>query len=189
MPTIQDIANDIKVSLDQLNASAQSIKNDTGAIRTEVTELDDHLQAGVAVLGQGLFAILEAQKQANSIALHQVEQNDAIICWLDNIAELLCGMTRKLTRQIELQERLATSVDRLEGIAERVHAGAAVEYDANAELQRRIEACCPPPVQPPEPCPEACRTPKPDFHEPRGQDWEPPKAPGRQRRRSPEGPR
>jgi hypothetical protein len=75
-----------------------------------------------------------------------------------------------------LQDRLATSVDRLEGIAELVHARAAVEFDRTRKLQQEIEKCCPPEQPPPEPCPEPCRSPRPDLHDPRGQDWLPPGA-------------
>jgi len=177
MPTIQEIADEINAALGQLNTTASNIRGDTQAIRTEVSEIDNHLQAGVGVLAEGLFAILEAQKQGNSIGEHQIQQNDTIICWLDNIAELLCGMTRKMTRQIELQEQIAGSVARVEGIAELVHPGEVAEYDRNKELERRIEECCPPPEEPPEPCPEACRTPEPDLYKPKGQSWKPPKPP------------
>ena len=174
MPSIQDIADQIDASLNQLNANTAGIKTDTTEISTELSQVDDHLEAGVATLADGLFAILEQQRRANSIAVHQVAQNDTIICWLDNIAELLCGMTRKLTRQIELQDSLVTSLDRLEGVAELVHARAAVEFDRQRQLREEIEKCCPPERPPPEPCPEPCRTPRPDLHDPRGQDWQPP---------------
>lgn len=182
MPSIQDIADQIDASLNQLNANTAGIKTDTTEIRTELSQVDDHLENGVVTLADGLFAILEQERRANSIALHQVAQNDAIICWLDNIAELLCGMTRKLTRQLDLQDQLVTSVDRLEGIAELVHARAAVEYDRDRKLQAEIEKCCPPEQPPLESCPEPCRSPRPDLHDPRGQDWQPPGAPGEQPR-------
>lgn len=180
MPSIQDIADQIDASLNQLNANAAGIKTDTTEIRTELSQVDDHLQAGVGTLADGLFAILEQERRANSIALHQVAQNDAIICWLDNIAELLCGMTRKLTQQIDLQDRLVTSVDRLEGIVELVHAREAVTFDRDLQLKEQIEKCCPPELPAPEPCPEPCRSPRPDLHDPRGQDWESPGSPGTQ---------
>jgi len=106
MPSLQDIADQIDASLNQLNANTAAIRTDTTEIRTELSQVDDHLESGVATLADGLFAILEQERRANSIAVHQVAQNDTIICWLDNIAELLCGMTRKLTQQVDLQDRL-----------------------------------------------------------------------------------
>src|SRR3954452_19412829 len=181
MPTIEDIANQLQTSLAQINTNtantattASNIKNDTAAIRTELTAVDAHLQSGVVTLGNGLFAILETQKRANSIAEHQSAQTDAMICWLDHAVDLLCGITRKLTREIEVQERMATSLSRLEGIAELVHAREAVEYDRTRRLEREIAECCPPEPRPEEPCPEPCRSPEPDFHKPEGQDWRPP---------------
>jgi hypothetical protein len=180
MPTIQDVANQINAKLDQISvhtadtvAVGNAIRGDLTQVNTKLDNIDGDLQAGVAELAAGVFAVWEQQKLTNSILEHHSRQNDTIICLLENTTELLCGMTRKMTKQIEISESELTSVKRLEGIAERVHADAAADYDRNAALKAQLLECCPPSPREPEPCPEACPVPKERPYRPKGQDWKP----------------
>ena len=180
MPSIQDVADQINVKLDQINSNTAAtvavgngIRSDLTQVNTNLSTLDVHLQTGVSVLSNGLFAIWELQKVTNSILDHHSKQNDTIICLLENTNDLLCGMTRKLTRQLDLSEQLLKSLKRVEGIAERAEPAAAADFDRNAELQKQIRACCPPDEAKPEPCPEPCPVQQPRPQEPRGQDWQP----------------
>lgn len=180
MPSIQDVADQINVKLDQINnntaatvAVGNGIRSDIGQVNAKLDTLDAHLQTGVSVLSHGLFAIWELQKVANSILNHHSKQNDTIICLLENTNDLLCGITRKLTRQLDFSEQLVESLKRVEGIAERAAPEAAADFDRHAELQKQIRECCPPDQVPPEPCPEPCPVPQPRPHEPKGQDWQP----------------
>lgn len=166
MPSIQDVADQINAKLDQINQN-------TADTNTKLDGLDAHLQAGVAELANGLLAIWEIQKVTNSILEHHSKQNGTIICLLENTTELLCGMTRKLTRQLDLSERLLESVERVEGIVERVEPGAAGDFDRLAELHDHIRECCPPDEVKPEPCPEACAVPEAKPYRPKGQGWKP----------------
>ena len=77
------------------------------------------LAAGFANLSQGLQVLSELQKMTIILLDHQRQQNDTIICLLENNNEMLCGITRKFTRQLELSEAQAESLDRIEGISER----------------------------------------------------------------------
>jgi len=187
MPSIQDVADQINAKLDQITqntadtvqntadtvSAAQQIRSELVQANTRLTAIDNNLQAGFANLSQGLFAIFELEKVSVSLLDHNRQQNDTIICELVNANKLLCGITRKFTRQLELSEATLTSIDRIEGIVERVHAGAAGDYDRSLALQASIEKCCPPDEKPPERCPEPCA--KADFRptKPEGQDWKP----------------
>lgn len=184
MPSIQDVADQINAKLDQINqhtadtvAVGNGIRNDLGDVKTKLDTLDSDLNAVAVNLAAGLFAIWEQQKVTNAILDHQSKQNDTIICLLENADELLCGITRKLTRQIKIGELQLKSLERVEGIAERVNPGAAGDYDRNAELQAQILECCPPEEPPLEPCPEPCPVPKERPYKPKGQDWKPPQQP------------
>jgi hypothetical protein len=115
----------------------------------------------------------ELQKVTTSILEHHSRQNDTVICLLENANEVLCGITRKLTRQLDLSERQLTSLNRVEGIVERVHGTAAGDYDRAAELEAKILECCPPEEPEPEPCPEACEVTRDRPYKPKGQDWQP----------------
>jgi uncharacterized phage infection (PIP) family protein YhgE len=191
MPSIQDVADQINAKLDNIANNTSNTAANTNAIKTGVnttntkltgidqklTLLDGHLQAGFANLSQGIFALSELEKVAIALADQNRKQNDTMICLLENSNEMLCGITRKLTRQLELSEGILTAVDRIAAIEERVHAGEAADYDRLNALQDKIEICCPPPRRPTEPCPEACA--KSDYVPPRpkGQDWKPLPAP------------
>lgn len=184
MPSIQDVADQINAKLDQINQNTadtvtvgNGIRGDLAQVNAKLDTLDAHLQAGVVELASGLFAIWEQQKATNSILDHQSQQNDTVICLLENANDLLCGVTRKLTRQLDISERQLNSMKRVEGIAERVHADAAGDFDRVAELKARILECCPPEEPEPEPCPEPCPAPKGRPYTPKGQDWKPPRRP------------
>jgi hypothetical protein len=184
MPSIQDVADQINAKLDQINQNTadtvsvgNGIRSDLAQVNTRLDTLDTHLQAGVADLANGLFAIWEIQKVTNSILDHHSDQNDTIICLLENANELLCGMTRKLTRQLDLSEQLLKSLKRVEGIAERAQPAAAGDYDRLLVLQDQMLECCPPDEVAPEPCPEVCAVNEPKRYPPKGQDWTPPAPP------------
>jgi len=185
MPSIQDVADQINAKLDNIKdntaatvAVGNGIRNDLGLVNTKLDTLDTHLQAGITEISNGLFAIWELQKVTNVILDHHSKQNDTIICLLENTNDLLCGMTRKMTRQLDLSAQLLKSQKRVEGIVERAAPAAAGDFDRLANLQEQILECCPPEEPEPEPCPDPC--PKPTFepYRPQGQDWRPSPQPG-----------
>ncbi len=187
MPSIQDVADQINAKLDSIKqntaatrqntadtfAVSNDIKNELSQVNNRLDSIDVNIQTGLATLSQGLFALAELEKAALSMLGHHSAQNDTLICLNENTNELLCGITRKLTRQLDLSENILASVSRMEGIAERVHADAAGDFDRMADLQAEIRECCPPPKSEPEPCPDPCKTPRFSPYQPRGQDWKP----------------
>ncbi len=180
MPSIQDVADQINTKLDQINnntaatvAVGNGIRSDLTQVNSKLDTLDAHLQGGVAVLSNGLFAIWELQKVTNTTLEFHSQQHATIICLLEHANELLCGITRKLTKQLALSEGMLASLRRTEGIHERVHPGEAADYDRLAELERKLEACCPPEQPKPEPCPDPCPVPQPRPYRPDGQNWKP----------------
>jgi hypothetical protein len=173
MPSIQDVADQINVKLDQINQSTAATVAVGNGIRSDLTQVNTNIQSGVAELSTGLFAIWELQKVTNSILDHHSDQNTTVICLLENTNDLLCGMTRKLTHQIDLSEQILKSLKRLEGITERVEPGAAGDFDRLTELNDRISECCPPELPEPESCPESCPVSDQKPYRPKGQDWKP----------------
>ncbi|MGH7497795.1 MAG: hypothetical protein ACREL3_02975 [Gemmatimonadales bacterium] len=167
MPSIQDVANDINAKLDL-------IATNTAATAAATVQLDNHLEAGVVTLAGGLFAIWETQKETNAILDFHSQQHATMICLLEAADTLLCGISRKLTTQLELSERQAVVLERLGSIFELVHAREATESDRLSEVRAELARCCPPPEKKPEPCPPPCREPREKRYEPNGQDWRPP---------------
>jgi hypothetical protein len=181
MPSLQDVANQILGVLNQVQtntaASANTelqIKGDTANINTKLDTIESTLQAGFLSVEQGLFAILEQEKETNSLLITEVAQNRTIICWLTNIADVLCRIMRKTNTEVDLQTDMLEMLEHLEKIEELVHAEAAVEVRREERLEAKIEECCPPPQVPPEPCYEPCVSPDITIYKPRGADWQPP---------------
>jgi len=166
MPSLQDVANQIKDDLDQIKAS-------TALTAGRVETLTQHLDADAANLAQGLFAILEQEKQTNVLLEDNVAQNESIICWLKIQADLQCRMLHRLDTLIEIETTTRDATVKLEKILELVHARETLEVQRLDAQQAEIEKCCPPKRPEPEACFEACREPKLQSYQPKGQDWQP----------------
>jgi hypothetical protein len=180
MPSIQDVANDINAKLDQVanNTAATAagvvqVNNQLQTLNGKIDQLDAHLQAGLSTLAAGLFAIWERQKEANAVLTFHSQQHATMICLLENSNDLLCGITRKLTVQLQYSERQAREMERLGAIADLVHAKEATEVRRLSEMRAELLKCCPPPEPPIEPCPPPCDSPDEVRYDPKGQDWRP----------------
>jgi hypothetical protein len=181
MPSLGDTANQALAVLNQINtntqASAQTetlIKGDTADIKAELGVIETTLQSGFTNLGQGLFAILEQAKETNSLLTAEVAQNTTIICWLTNIADVLCRIMRKTNIEIALQTEMNEDLERIGKTLALVHAREALEVHREEALEEKIEKCCPPEQVPPEPCYEPCQSPEIVIYNPKGGSWQPP---------------
>jgi hypothetical protein len=168
MPSIQDVADQINAKLDTVATNTGNTTANTAIIKAEIAQtnqtlvnMDGHFQAGFANLSQGLLVAIEIEAAIYHVLDHMREQNDTIICLLENADEMLCGITRKLSAQLLLSQRLVRSSERIEAIVERVHAAEAADFDRQVALKAQIEECCPPEEPPLEPCPPAC--PRKDY--------------------------
>ena len=177
MATLTDIALDVQDSLHTIitnTANTESavlqVKGDTGAL---ILRTNAHIavsQTGFANLSQGLAQILLQQFATNQQLKYQIAQNDAIICWLRIIANLLCDIKRQLEASHEVYLKIEKALDLLEEIMELVHGSEAIQVHNNKELESRMDKCCPPPRPDPKPCFEGCpaptkppEIPNPDF--------------------------
>ncbi|MGH8479486.1 MAG: hypothetical protein ACREXK_07930 [Gammaproteobacteria bacterium] len=187
MPSIQDVADQINARLDQVAtntantaqntadnlAVSQDIHNELVHANSRLSQIDNTLGTGFANVSQGLFALIQVQLVALDLLDHNRKQNDTIICELVNSNELLCNIMRKLGHQLRLSEASLKSIERVEGITERVHCCEAADYDRNRALIRQMKECCPPEPIPEEECPEVCKAPIFRERQPTGQDWKP----------------
>ena len=180
MPSLTDIANEIKTILNnvatntqQTAVTANQIKAETVAANQKLDAINSSLNSGFSLVGAGLFALHEAQKRTNNLLEANVEQNKAMICWLAKIAEVLCRSMRKMNEQTELQTDMRESLKVLRSIMELAHAREFVEAQRLAATTKAIEKCCPPKRPEPEPCFEPCEVRVVEPYDPRGQDWAP----------------
>jgi hypothetical protein len=182
MPSLSDIANDIKATLNNINTNtnqtaitAGQIKANTDAANIKLDTIEGTLVAGFDSVEHGLFALLESSKKANSLLEANSEENKTIICWVTVIADLLCRQLRKMNTQIELQTEMRDSLKVLQAISELANAEAALEAQRVAKLEAEIRRCCPPPEPQPEHCFDPCRLREVPTYPPKEQDWTPPK--------------
>jgi len=179
MTTIQDVADQINAKLDQINqntaaevTTSNAIKGEIAVTNTYLANIENTLGIDLANISQGIYVVTELQKVEIAYLDYMRRQNDTIICLLENNNDLLCGITRKFTKLLDLTSQQLTLVRKLEGIEERAHAAEAADYDRLLALKSEIEECCPPEQPPPEPCPPACD--KPGFRVPDPKvDWKP----------------
>jgi hypothetical protein len=164
MPTLQDVANEIKDDLDQIKAS-------TALTAGRVETLTEHLDADETNLAAGIFALWEVNKQIAVLLQDNVQQNTTIICWLKTQADLQCRMLHRLDTIVALDTQTRDSVSKLERVLELVYAREALDVQRLDATDARLAECCPPDVPEPEPCYEPCDDPKPKTYRPKGQDW------------------
>lgn len=180
MPSIQDVADQINARLDQVAtntadnlAVSQDIRSELVQANNRLLQIDHTLTTGFSNLSQGLFALTQVQLVALGLLDHHRQQNDTIICELVNNNDLLCNIVRKLGHQLQLSEASLKSIERVEGVTERVHCCEAADYDRNRDLIQQMKECCPPEPTPEEGCPEVCKAPIYRERQPSGQDWKP----------------
>lgn len=184
--TLAEIANNVLNRLQQIDSNTSNIEMHASNTSTTVlqirggvdqlnlrlTEVHGTLNQGFAFLGQGLHAILEAQREANAHLATQVDQNDVILCWLTRMAELLCAQLREIQADLAVHVDVLATLRTLEGVLGLVHARELVEHQHKVELEEKLAQCCPVRPIPMDPCFQPCREPRVTTHEPSGQDWD-----------------
>ncbi len=187
MPSLEDVANEIKSILEDVKTNTttikghtNSIKNDAASIKTntdtiidQLNQLDTDLKNGFTNLSQGIQVLIALGMQANILSAENNEQNRTIICWLTNIANTLCDVKRNTDKEVVLQTDLSSTLHHIDDIGELVNAREAMDVANRYELEERMDECCPSEEEPVEPCFEKCASPKPTRFEPAKTDWKP----------------
>ncbi len=187
MPSLGDVANELKSILQNVEANTGVIKNDTAVIKSDtatiknntntivnqINVLDTDVKTGFSNLAQGLQILIQLGLQANALSEENNAQNRTIICWLSNIANTLCDIKHDSDKQVRLQTDIATTLHHVDDMAELVHAREALEVAKRQELEKKVEKCCPPPIEPLRPCFEPCVAPNPIRFDPVKFDWKP----------------
>lgn len=187
MPSLGDVANEVKALLEDIKANTNvikghtgSIKNDTSAVKAntntiidQLNQLDTDVKNGFTNLAQGLQMLIALGMQANHLLSENNEQNRTMICWLTNIANTLCDVKRNTDKEVALQTDLSATLHHMDDIGELVHSREAMDVANHYELEERVNKCCPPKEEPVRPCFDPCVAPKPAKFEPIKTDWKP----------------
>lgn len=131
------------------------------SLRSEVQEVNSSVQAGTAATESGFAQLANLVGFTNQLLGYEIEQNQTIICNLEKIAKQTCELVNQAVLQTAAQEAMRGDLADLRQLYELSNPTAAVEQHRLENLNRKIEACCPPPVAPP-PCHyERCKSPGP----------------------------
>jgi hypothetical protein len=173
MPSLGDVVNEVKAILDQVNTNTLGTRNNTSTIINQLTQIDGDIHAGFTNLAQGISVMIQLQAQNNDFLAANDKQNETIICWLHNIANLLCEIKRDSDAEVHMQKTISTTLTRLDKVLELVHARETVEVERQDGLERRMEECCPIKEPEPQPCFSVCESPQLPSYRPIQSDWKP----------------
>lgn len=184
MPSAQDILNAINGIEDRLgdvsgtaggvNGRLEDIKGKLDSINASISAVDAHVQAVQQALQWGFQQLITLGQYTNQALFHNDQQNDAMICLLQQISNNTCQILNEAHTQTGLQTKIEKSSDELAQLYAVTHAEAALVREREARLRKQIEECCPP--EPPAPAcvQDRCPAPAP-FREPPPQVATPPR--------------
>ncbi len=128
-------------------------------LHSDVQEVNASVQAGTAATEAGFAQLANLVGFTNQLLGYEIEQNQTIICNLEKIAKQTCELVNQAVLQTAAQQAMRTDLADLKQLYELSNPAAAVEQHRLEALNRKIEACCPPPVPSP-PCHyEPCKKP------------------------------
>jgi hypothetical protein len=166
MPSLADVANDLEGLLGDIKKNTNKTNTEIATLNTEVGNLTTADEIGFANLSSGVAVLIDRVEEANHLLDENRRQNETIICWLTNIANVACEQLRTQVAQLELQRSMDAHLRRLESIERLVHAREFVDVLESEATNARIDECCPPHTPDPKPCFEPCKSPgfKPFKH-------------------------
>ncbi|MBW2095841.1 MAG: hypothetical protein JRI80_13220 [Deltaproteobacteria bacterium] len=179
-PTVTDVFNQLVLANGKLDQIDTNTFGQTAALNT----LNGAVNSGFNNTVNALNIVAQINIEAVKLLFHLTKQTDTMICALEHISKNTCGILTQVTIQTQLQKQLRDDVDALRYIAESAHPEAALERQRHAELEAKIERCCPPDPSEPackyEPCdqPEPAKEPRlpridVDDHDPNPDDHNP----------------
>lgn len=173
MPSLGDVANDVLARLDDIKSNTDTTKTNTTAIKNELNQLDADVRNGFTNLAQGVQVLVTLGMQQNQLLEENNKQNETIICWLTNIANILCDVKHNTDKEVTLQTDISHTLHHIDDIGELVNAREAVEVSSRYAIEKRMDECCPPKDEPPTPCFEKCESPRHVPFDPVKTDWKP----------------
>lgn len=146
---VKDNTADIRDRLDTVNNHLATIEGKLDAINSSVKAVDADVQKVQQLLVWGFDQLITQGQYTNQALFHNDQQNDTMICILQQISVNTCGIWNEAHAQTPLQEAIKAATRRLACLYAATHGDAALTLEREEELRRQIEACCPP--EPPAP--------------------------------------
>jgi hypothetical protein len=157
--TVQSELNDVKTKLDALRSTDEQ----------GFSRIDGTLNTGFLNISDGIRGIIQLQIFVGKTLAHQSQQNDTMICILEQISRNTCSILNEAHEQTRLQQNMSGRLDALTEMFQSVYPKAALDFHRQDALERKIRECCPEPVPPlsctylPCPPPTTPQPPEPDV--------------------------
>jgi hypothetical protein len=175
MPSAQDILNSINaigVNTHQINGKMDTVINHLSSIEGKLDAIGADVKAVQQLLLWGFQQLITLGHYTNQALFHNNQQNDTMICLLQQISVNTCCICNEAHTQTGLQQGIQAAGRQLADLYAATHGEAALTLEREAELRKQIEACCPP--KPPEPVCVDRPCPKPEPFDERPPRTEPP---------------
>jgi ABC-type transporter Mla subunit MlaD len=173
MPSAQDFLDAINNNTNVVGGKLDTANNHLTTIEGKLDTLNASVQAvdaDVKTLQQlflwGFQQLITLGQYTNQALFHNDQQNDTMICLLQQISVNTCGIWNETHTQTPLQEAIKMAIRKLTCLYAATHGDAALTLEREEKLRQQIEACCPP--EPPAPaCVEKpCPVPRPFDEKP-----------------------
>jgi hypothetical protein len=160
MPSISDVFDQLQTAnqtLSQINTNIVAEISATNAVTAAVQDINATLAAIQTVLSQ-VQVVVSYEAQA---LFHISQQNDTIICTTEHVSQNTCNLVTEAHVQTRLETAIAGNTADLVEIERGAFPAAALEVARVEAVQAKIDACCPPPVEPPACVFQSCPAPPP----------------------------
>jgi hypothetical protein len=174
MPSAQDFLDGIN----HVKDNTADIRSRLDDVKVKLDQVNANLQTEQQLLLWGFQQLITLGQYTNQALFQNDQQNDAIICILQQISVNTCGIWNEAHTQTPLQESIKEAIRKLSCLYAATHGDAAVTLEREAKLRQQIEACCPPEPTPPACVERPCLAPKPLDQKPPRTD-PPPKVEGK----------
>jgi hypothetical protein len=173
MPSAQDILDAINNNtsivggkLDTVNSNLVTIEGQLNTINASIQTVDADVQKVQQLLLWGFQQLITLGQYTNQALFQNDQQNDTMICLLQQVSTNTCGIWNEAHIQTGLQKEIQAATRKLASLFAATHADAAFALERDEELRRKIEACCPPEPPPPICVEPICPAPPPFQQQP-----------------------
>jgi hypothetical protein len=163
MPSASDFYHrieEIRNNTGQISTKLDTVNNHLASIEGKLDAIDADVKQVQQLLLWGFQQLITIGNYTNQALFHNDQQNDTMICQLQQIAVNTCCICNEAHIQTGLQEEIKEADGKLADLYAATHGDAALILEREAQLHRQIEACCPP--KPPEPACVERPCPKPE---------------------------
>lgn len=146
MASINDVfnaLNDIKGKLDQLHVDATNNGQKQDATNNKLDTLNQTVTTVGTAVDARFAQVLQQQQLSNQLVHHLTQQQETVICILENVSRNTCELvnleTEELKATLAVQEHSRTTAEILRG----AYPNAAFDLANRDDLERKIKECCP----------------------------------------------